>query len=167
MPERIVTLKNISKASTDEEIKLLVDFLEQKIDSLPHELLSFEEPLIEAKPPSEERDPEGQGSNEKKVFDLDETIEDEKRKRPHLYPIRQTAIVHSESPPSPTDTQAINFLKGKPITGVIAPEMWINPERNEAAHNVRALEVEEPNVASIKRLGTKSIPITDVFNESG
>jgi hypothetical protein len=164
----MATLKDATKPSTDEEIQQLVDFLEKKIDYLPEELVSFEEPLIEAKSIilPEEKDPETQGANETIISDPTETIENELSKSPHLKLIHNTAIVHSKSPPSPIDAEAVNYLDKGTISEVIAPEKLINPETNEASHNVRALRVEEPKVVSFQRLGYKPIPLTDVFSSS-
>lgn len=165
---KMATLKDASKESTDEEIQLLVDFLERKIDYLPEELVSFEEPLAEAKSTMlpEEKDPEAQGVNETIISDPTETIENELTKRPHLKLIPNTAIVHGESPLSPTDVAAVKYLVKGIVSEVIAPEIWINPETNEAAHNVRGLQYEDHNVVSFRRLGTKPLSIHEVFSSS-
>lgn len=142
---------------------MIVDFLEAKIDHLPESMVVFDEPIVEAKSRilPVEKAPDGQGPNERRIKDPMEEIETIVSRKPYLQVVPESTV-HTGSGNSEIDKKTIRFLMGKNVPNAIGPELWFNPTTQEAAHSVRALNVDEPNIASIQRLGTKPLSLDDI-----
>jgi len=150
-----ITLKDNLPPPSDAEINAMVAFLKDGTGILPEDIITFDEPIVVAKPELPvERAPEGQGENEPIVANPLALVEQIASSMPGIH-VAEEAVVSPTSGLSPTDEVAIRFLQKKPVPKqIVGPEIYVNPITQRASENVRGLSV-EGNIASIDRHGRK------------
>lgn len=160
----IAALKDNTGDGTEQDISHIVDHL-KKGALLPSHLAASEEILPESTSVElpVERAPETQGPNERVIYDAEERLGQIVSKNPTLQ-IVPPALVHSDSPPSPTDQALIHHLEGATVTPVVGKEIWVDPNTQNAAVNIRSFKIEEPTVLTLQRLGTMPLPITKALS---